>query len=138
MCGGGVCGGVWGEGRDVRKCIRYVCGSLTEEIGKTHFGGFLKKRTQSQTVEEAKPKTRKQVMEEIVSKSKTMKVRTISHHSPLCYTPSPPPLPPHTHAHIHSHQYERQHEKLEAENLMEKLDSEWKEIQNSILSTVRH
>ena len=123
---------MWGRG--VRKCIRYVCGSLTEDIGETHFGGFLKKRKQSQTVEEAKPKTRKQVMDEIVSKSKAMKVRTISHHPPLCYTQHLLPSPPHTHA----HQYERQHEKLEAENLMEKLDSEWKEIQNSILSTVRH
>ena len=66
--------------------IRYVCGSLTEDIGEIHFGGFLKKRKQSQTGEEAKPKTRKQVMDEIVSKSKAMKVRTISHHAPLCYT----------------------------------------------------
>ena len=97
MCGGGVCGGVWGEGRDVRKCVRYVCGSLTEDIGKTHFGGFLKKRTQSQTVEEAKPKTRKQVMEEIVSKSKTMKVSII--HPRVTPNTSSPPPPSHTCTH---------------------------------------
>lgn len=78
--------------------IRYVCGSLTEDISETHFGGFLKKRKQSQTGEEAKPKTRKQVMDEIVSKSKAMKVRTISHHASLCYTQHLLPSPPHTHA----------------------------------------
>ena len=73
---------------------------FTEDIGETHFGGFLKKRKQSQTIEETKPRTRKQVMEEIVSKSKAMKVRTISYHPPSCYTIPPPP--PSLHACIHT------------------------------------
>ena len=98
-----MCGVGGGGGEVEERCIRYVCGSLTEDIGETHFGGFLKKRKQSQTGEETKPKTRKQVMEEIVSKSKAMKVRTISAIIHPLVTPNSSSPSLHTHMHTCTH-----------------------------------
>lgn len=73
---------------------------VKEDIGETHFGGFLKrKRPLVETGEEVRPKTKQQIMNELVAKSKAMK-------------------------------YERQSEKMEVENLMESVDTELKTIQN--------
>ena len=70
-------------------CIIVVL-TFAEDIAKTHFGGFLKKKKSKQlhTGEESeRPKTRKEVMEEIVTKSKAMKVNTNGLYSTDCRTP---------------------------------------------------
>ena len=71
----GVC---MGGGKGSVTCM-IIALAFAEDIGKTHFGGFLKKKTkQLHAGEESEsPKTRKQVLEEIVVKSKAMKVSTV-------------------------------------------------------------
>jgi len=67
-----------GGGKGWVTCMITVL-AFAEDIGETHFGGFLKKKTkQLHAGEESEsPKTRKQVLEEIVVKSKAMKVSTV-------------------------------------------------------------
>ncbi|XP_064381967.1 nucleolar protein 14-like [Halichondria panicea] len=76
-----------------------------EDIGDTHFGGFLRKKQKiSETEDDVKPdrlRSRKEIMEEVVAKSKAMK-------------------------------YKQQSEKQDVEELLDKINTDWKSLQTTL------
>ncbi|KAI8492824.1 nucleolar complex protein 14 [Branchiostoma belcheri] len=75
-----------------------------EYVKEAHFGGFLTKKTAKDNEEEKsdKPKSRQEMIEEIIAQSKQRK-------------------------------HERQHQKEQTDDLREKLDQQWTELQNHML-----
>ncbi|XP_019626032.1 PREDICTED: nucleolar protein 14-like [Branchiostoma belcheri] len=74
-----------------------------EYVKEAHFGGFLTKKTAKDNEEKSdKPKSRQEMIEEIIAQSKQRK-------------------------------HERQHQKEQTDDLREKLDQQWTELQNHML-----
>ena len=77
---------------------------------------------------QAPPKSRKQILEEIVAKSKVLKVNIDLCTSTIALSSFALPCS--------SQQHERQSEKMEVEDLMEKVDADWKDVHSLLPKAV--